>query len=135
MPLKCCRSCWEAGWITLCRFPRRPPPSPGRPPTRLQAQTPAVRVDHWARQQPAVAWQPVTLRNGTKGPLRVEILHRRVWLWDGEEDRPRRWHLIVRREIDAPTEIKYSLSNAPADTPAPRLAFMQGQRYWIERAL
>lgn len=22
-----------------------------------------------------------------------------------------------------------------ADTPAPRLAFMQGQRYWVERAL
>ena len=38
------------------------------------------------------------------------------------------------REIDDPTEIKYSLSNAPADTPAPRLAFMPGQRYWIERS-
>jgi hypothetical protein len=69
------------------------------------------------------------LREGTKGPLRVDILHRRVWLWDGEEAQARRWHLIVRREIDAPTETKYSLSNAPADTPVPRLAFMQGQRY------
>ena len=107
----------------------------GRAPTRLQAQAPAVRVDHWAQQQPATAWQPVTLRDGTKGPLRVEILHRRVWLWDGQEPQARPWHLIVRREIDTPTEIKYSLSNAPADTPAPRLAFMQGQRYWIERAL
>lgn len=107
----------------------------GRPPTRLQAQTPAVRVDHWAQQQPATAWQAVTLRDGTKGPLRVEILHRRVWLWDGEEAQARPWHLLVRREIDDPTEIKYSLSNAAADTPAPRLAFMQGQRYWIERAL
>jgi SRSO17 transposase len=43
--------------------------------------------------------------------------------------------LIVRREVDTPTEIKYSLSHAPADTPVPRLAFMQGQRYWVERAL
>lgn len=107
----------------------------GRPPTRLQAQTPAVRVDHWTQQQPATAWQPVTLRDGAKGPLRVEILHQRVWLWDGEEAQAQPWHLLVRREIDAPTEIKYSLSNAAADTPAPRLAFMQGQRYWIERAL
>ena len=107
----------------------------GRPPTRRQAQTPAVRVDHWAQQQPATAWQPVTLRDGTKGALRVEILHQRVWLWDGEEAQARPWHLLVRREIDDPTEIKYSLSNAPADTPVPRLAFMQGQRYWIERAL
>ena len=107
----------------------------GRPPTRLQAQTPPVRVDLWAQQQPATAWQPVTLRQGTKGPLRVEVLHRRVWLWDGQEPQARPWHLIVRREIDDPTELKYSLSNAPADTPLPRLAFMQGQRYWIERAL
>jgi SRSO17 transposase len=107
----------------------------GRAPTRLQAQAPAMRVDHWAQQQPATAWQPVTLRDGTKGPLRVEILHRRVWLWDGQEPQARPWQLIVRREIDTPTEIKYSLSNAPADTPAPRLAFLQGQRYWIERAL
>ncbi len=107
----------------------------GRPPTRLQAQTPAVRVDHWAQQQPAEAWQRVILRDGAKGRLQVEILHRRVWLWDGQEPQARLWHLIVRREIDDPTEIKYSLSNAAADTPAPRLAFMQGQRYWIERAL
>ena len=107
----------------------------GRRPTRLQAQTPAVRVDRWVQQQPATAWQPVTLRDGTKGPLRVEILHRRVWLWDGQEPQARPWHLLVRRAIDDPTEIKYSLSNAPADTPAPRLAFVQGQRYWVERAL
>ncbi len=94
-----------------------------------------MRVDDWTRQQPITAWQSVTLRDGTKGPLRVDILHQRVWLWDGEEAQAQLWHLIVRREIDDPTEIKYSLSNAAADTPAPRLAFMQGQRYWIERAL
>jgi SRSO17 transposase len=114
-------------------------PSPaaprGRPPTRPSAQTPAIRADHWAAQQPAEAWQRVTLRQGTKGRLQVDILHQRVWLWDGDEPQARHWHLIVRREVETPTEIKYSLSNAPAATPAPRLAFMQGQRYWIERAL
>ena len=114
-------------------------PSPatphGRPPTRRQAQTPARRVDRWAQAQPAAAWQRVTVRDGTKGRLQVDILHRRVWLWDGDEPQARQWHVLVRREVDTPTEIKYSLSNAPVDTPAPRLAFMQGQRYWIERAL
>ena len=117
--------------------PRVPSPTSavGRPPTALQAQTPALRVDHWTRQQPATAWQPVTLREGTKGLLRVEMLQQRVWLWDGEEAHARQWHLIVRREVDTPTEIKYSLSNASAATPVPRLAFMQGQRYWVERAL
>ncbi len=114
-------------------------PSPaaprGRPPTRPIAQTPAIRVDHGAAQQPAEVWQRVTLRQGTKGRLPVDILHQRVWLWDGAEPQARHWHLIVRREVETPTQIKYSLGNAPAATPAPRLAFMQGQRYWIERAL
>ena len=114
-----------------------PPPttSRGRPPSALQPQTPALRVDHWTQQQPASAWQRVTLREGTKGPLQVDILHRRVWLWDGQEAQAHLWHLIVRRDVATPTELKYSLSNAPAETSVPRLAFMQGQRYWVERAL
>ncbi len=58
-----------------------------------------------------------------------------MWLWDGEEQQAPCWHLIVRREVDSPSTLKYSLSNAPVDTPAPRLAVMQGQRYWVERAL
>ena len=114
-----------------------PPPvtTRGRPPTALHAQTPALRVDRWTQQQPASAWQPVTLRDGAKGPLQVEILHRPVWLWDGQEAQARLWHLIVRREVATPDDLKYSLSNAPVATPIPRLAFMQGQRYWVERAL
>lgn len=43
------------------------------------------------------------------------------------------WHLVVRREIDSPTEIKYSLSNADPETTVKRLAYMQAQRYWVER--
>lgn len=117
--------------------PRRPDPRSrrGRKPVRLQAQCPAIRVDGWADQQPPQAWQTLTLRDGTKGGLHVEILHQRVWLWDGEESHAHHWHLIVRRELDQPEKRKYSLSNAPADTSRARLAFMQGQRYWVERAL
>jgi hypothetical protein len=66
--------------------------------------------------------------------LQVEIATRRVWVWDGEEARARCWHLVVRREIGSPETIKYSLSNAPENTPLLRLAQMQGHRYWVERA-
>jgi hypothetical protein len=75
------------------------------------------------------------LRESTKGTLTVEILHRRVWLWDGDEPRAHCWHLIVRREIGSPHEVKYSLSYAPEATTTDRLAFMQAQRYWVEHAL
>ena len=105
----------------------------GRRPTRAVAQTAAQRVDAWAAAQPETAWTSVTLRDSTKGELIIEVLHRRVWLWDGTESAAHCWHLLVRRECSAPTEIKYSLSNAAPDTPVSRLAQMQGQRFWVER--
>jgi SRSO17 transposase len=106
----------------------------GRKRTRPVAQSEKVRVDEWSQAQPDSAWTPVTLRDSTKGQLKVEVLQQRVWLWDGKEARARHWHLIVRREVQARDEIKYSLSNEPEYTPLQRLAQMQGQRYWVERS-
>ena len=101
----------------------------GKAPTRLKARTPSIRVDKRAARQPPQAWQPMKLRDSTKGVLSVDMLHRRVWLRDGEEENAHCWHLIVRRDVDSPGTLKYSLGNAPQDTPAPRPAVMQGQRY------
>jgi SRSO17 transposase len=107
----------------------------GKAPSRLVAQTPSVRVDKWAAAQPESDWKRVIVRESTKGTLAVEVLHRRVWLWDGEEAAAHCWHLIVRREIASPREIKYSLSNAAGGTTTERLAYQQAQRYWVEQAL
>lgn len=107
----------------------------GRPRTCRQAQTERIRVDQWLKDQSDAAWQRVMLRDSSKGKLGVEIRHQRVWLWDGKEAQAHQWHLIVRREIDSPETIKYTLSNAPGQTPTVRLAQMQAQRYWVERAL
>jgi len=117
-------------------WPRVPEPKDGRgrPTQRLQAQTAGIRVDAWLAQQPAEAWQRLTLRDSTRGELRVEALSQRVWLWDGEETAAHCWHLIVRREIGSRDTIKFTLSNAPAETSLERLAQMQGQRYWVERS-
>jgi len=109
-------------------------PGRGRKRTKPIAQSEKLRVDEWTKAQPPSAWRQLTLRDSTKGKLRVEVLHRRVWLWNGREAQARHWHLIVRREIKARDEIKYSLSNAPAATSLQRLAQMQGQRYWVERS-
>jgi SRSO17 transposase len=106
----------------------------GRPRSRLVAGTRPVRVDDWMRAQAATSWGKYTLGSGTKGKMRIELLHQRVWLWDKKEKQAHCWHLLVRREINRPKEIKYSLSNAPENTPTIRLAKMQGQRYWVERA-
>jgi SRSO17 transposase len=107
--------------------------SRGRPPEKPKARIPPIRVDKLADQAPSSAWQRVTVRETTKGDLVVDVLHKQVWLWDGEEPLPQQWHLIVRRELDG-SKLKYTLSNFPADTPVEHLAYAQAQRYWVERA-
>jgi SRSO17 transposase len=109
-------------------------PGRGRPATKRQASADPVTVEALVKGFGAGDWTRQVLRDSTRGELRVDMAHRRVWLWDGEEDAPRCWHLIVRREVKSEKTIKYSLSNAAADTPLLRLAQMQGQRYWVERS-
>jgi SRSO17 transposase len=106
----------------------------GRPPCKQRASTDGTTVEKLVNGFGADDWTRCILRDSTRGPLRVDIAHRRVWVWDGEEAVARCCHLIVRREVGAPKKIKYSLSNAPSETSLERLAQMQGQRYWVERA-
>jgi len=108
--------------------------SRGKQPTKLEAQKASQRVDEWAKAQPPEAWRKVTVRPGTKGDVRVEALHARVWLWDGSEQKARCRHVVATRELRSPETIKYSLSNASAETTPERLVWMQRQRFWIERS-
>lgn len=94
-----------------------------------------TRVDEWVAGQHSSAWKEVTTREGTRGAIRYEVLHARVWVAAGRNEPPSQWHLLVRREIDTPRKVKYTLSNAPAAMPLEQLSYIQGQRYWVERAL
>ena len=105
----------------------------GRKPSRIKTDEPPIKVEAWAAQQPEDSWETIHLRKSTRGELFVQVLHRQVWLWDGVEHEAKAWRLIVRRELDAPDDIKYSLSNANTIVSVERLAYMQGQRYWVER--
>jgi len=104
----------------------------GRKPIRYKSKAIPIRVDQYAKQQPKKAWQKKIVRDTTKGKLKVKVLHRRVWLWDGKEAKAHLWHLIIRKDVDN-TGMKYSLSNAAPNEPVKRLLFMQGQRYLVER--
>jgi hypothetical protein len=117
-----------------CTSPRRKPKAKDLRPANKQAAVDGITVQTLVAGFGADDWSRCILRESTRGPLRVDIAHRRVWVWDGAEAAARCWHLVVRREVRAPKKIKYSLSNAPADTRLERLAAMQGGRYWVERA-
>jgi SRSO17 transposase len=117
--------------------PQLPPPSKGkngRPRTHAQATAgaaKAVSVKTLTAQFFTAEAREVAIRDATKGPLRGKLWVRAVWAWDGKSSTARPRLLIVRQDADG--TFKYSMSNAPADTPWERLAYMQAQRFWIER--
>lgn len=117
--------------------PRQPPLEKGkhgRPRTRAQVTAGAVKavsVKTLTAQCFAAEAREVAIRDATKGPLRAPLWVRLVWVWDGKSSIARPRLLIVRQEADG--TFKYSMSNAAADTPWERLAYMQAQRFWIER--
>ena len=106
----------------------------GRQPIYRKPQCAAHRVDQWAAAQMPNAWRRLTLREGEKGLLAADYLHAQVWVWDGEEEQARCWHLLVRREVGADNISHYCLSNAPLDTPWQELARVQAQRFFIEHS-
>jgi SRSO17 transposase len=109
------------------------PTGRGRPSKKPQAAATSLMVESLVKSLRQEDWTRCVLRDSTRGPLRVDMASRRVFVWDGEESAARCWRLVVRREVGSPKTIKYSLSNAPAETPLLRLAQMQGHRYWVER--
>jgi SRSO17 transposase len=106
----------------------------GKQPSHRKPQCTGQRVDQWAAAQTVDAWQQLTLREGEKGLLVADYLHAHVWVWDGEEEQARCWHLLVRREVGANSISHYCLSNAPLDTPWQELARVQAQRFFIEHS-
>lgn len=81
-------------------------------------------------------WRRIFIRDSAKGRLTVEVQTLRVWVSDSNLWKGRCYHLIIRRQRGAnQTKIKYSLSNAAPSTSIEDLAFMQGQRFWVEHAI
>jgi SRSO17 transposase len=107
---------------------------PGCRPTKPRTDIDPVTVKEYANSLNSFAWQNITVRNGVKGPLKLSIHTARVWLWDGKGERAKERVLVVGRNL-ADKKVKYSLSNVDyVKTPIERLAYMQTQRYWVERA-
>jgi SRSO17 transposase len=120
--------------VPIPYVPEKSSSSRGRKPTRLICDAVRTRVDKWVAAQPEDAWQRVSFRDTTKGKRVADFLIQQVWLWSGTTHKNRCFTLLVRREPGKPECIKYTLTNAAADTKLDRLAFMQGQRYFVERS-
>jgi SRSO17 transposase len=105
----------------------------GRTPSRYRVDQHPVRVDNWAKRQPQSAWKKIAVRESTKGVLEYEYLTLDCWIWEKDTMNVYRWRLVVRRNPETKSDYKYSLSNSEKTVPLQRLAYMQAQRYWVER--
>lgn len=108
-------------------------PTPRRP--RLQPDSPPKeRVDGLAAALPAASWQRYRLLEGSKGPLVADFAALRAVAVRDRLPAGEVW-VLLRRKVDGAAnvpELKYYLSNAPADTPLQTLVWLSGMRWPIE---
>jgi SRSO17 transposase len=106
----------------------------GRRPTRLRLKNPqqkALQVQELARQLPAKTWARARIKEGAKGPIVCDFACLRVIeVRDGLPGQEL-W-LVLRRNLEDPTEVKYYFSNAPAETDPAELVRISGMRWPVE---
>jgi SRSO17 transposase len=116
-----------------------PPPSRGRPRTRLIPDQEAIAAEAMLAK---ASWRRITWRRGTKGPLKAKFAAVRVRVADGPEVRLQGrtgqhlpgdevWLVGERRRSGAR---KYYLSNLPSDTALKQLASLIKARWVCEQA-
>jgi hypothetical protein len=106
----------------------------GRKPTRYHTDFKSLEAKTVVEQM-NLSEQPVLrLRDTTRGPLKVRASRIPVYVWDGESSQASRFFLLATQTVDVSPQTKISLCNAPETTPLERMAWMQLQRYWVERS-
>ena len=106
----------------------------GRHPTRLRLSDPRrhpLPVKQVAKKISKPDWHRAVIKEGSKGPIVCEFAFLRVSELRGNLPGPELW-LIIRRNLDDPSEIKYFFSNAPATTPLNEFVRIRGMRWPIE---
>lgn len=127
------------GWLKPPRVVTRPyrrGRGRGRAVPRLAAGSPkAKRVEQWLND-PAVRaqpWQRYRVKDGENGPVVWEC--KKVFLTiKNEQGLPgEKLHLLIARNVLHQGELKFYVSNAPADTSAGKLLLVALSRWRVER--
>jgi len=106
----------------------------GRRPIRLRLRNEndqPVRLDDLVLALPKEAWSRATIKEGSKGPIVCDFAFLRLIEPRANLPGPEVW-LIIRRNLDDPSVIKFYFSNAPVDTPLIELERISGMRWPIE---
>ena len=107
------------------------PASRGRKPKKLKPDKQSISVEKYAKSLSKQDWSLETFRDGTKTKKQAWFHKKLVWLWGEDNNYFQCYTLLIRKDSAG---IKYSLTNADQKTPLERLAYMQGQRYFVEKS-
>jgi SRSO17 transposase len=106
----------------------------GRRPTRLRLHAPTdrpVQVKDLVKDIPAGSWTRAKIKEGSKGPIICDFAFLRLTESRANLPASELW-LIIRRNLDDPTVVKFYFSNAPAETSSLELIRVNGMRWPIE---
>jgi SRSO17 transposase len=79
------------------------------------------------------AWQRWRVKDGEKGPMIWEVKHGRFTPKDEDGMPGEAMHLVVARNVLNLEEVKFFVSNAPAETPVQKLLLVGFSRWRVER--
>ena len=105
----------------------------GRANTRLVTDSEPISVSLLKDQLVQNDWQTLAVRHATKGDVMIQGYKQRVWLWDKDKTYCQSYILFIKKPINYDDKVSYSLLNVTDDVPLKRIAFMQGQRFFIEQ--
>lgn len=106
----------------------------GRHPVRLHLrheEDHPIRVDDLVPAIPADTWGKALIKEGSKGPIVCDFAFLRLTESRANLPGPEVW-LIIRRNLDDPSVIKFYFSNAPVETPLVEFVRISGMRWPIE---
>jgi len=112
---------------------------PGRPRRipRLKAKNnPTADVRNILKYSPVMRrepWEKYWVKDGSKGPMIFEAKRIIAWLKDEDGLPTAPHHLMVTRPESDPSDVKYFISNAPAETTIETLLLVVFSRWRIER--
>jgi SRSO17 transposase len=129
-----------AGWTEAPRTTTRPARHrrgrPRKTPRLVHGSRPAISVRDMLQYVPALrdqAWHRYHVKDGEKGPFVWDVKHTLITMKNDDGLPGARLHLVVARNVIDPQEIKFFVSNAPADTGVQTLLLVAFSRWRVER--
>jgi SRSO17 transposase len=129
------------GWLQAPPVTERPFRKGGRrrgsaTPRLVSGSAPAHSVEYhlnWTESLKDQPWKRWRVKDTQKGPLVWEIKHVMLVPKDEQGLPGKPLHLIVARNVRDPREVKFFVSNAPAETPLKELLHVAFSRWRVER--